>query len=204
MTRLVREDIFEIEEKIGQYDQYFMSQTGKTMAQIARTAAGVTGEIVPYGVTVIPVTSGLGIISTFSESVAAILKHAGIHAVVSKRTDVAGIQEAYLSGREIIFMADDDVFSAFGAGIRAQSDNGDATGRGYMAALFAAMESRGIDPACKEVLILGAGPVGSAAADYAINHHVDTVIYDPFIDKAMKVAKMTGSRYLVCYPSSGQ
>ena len=114
MTRLVREDIFEIEEKIGQYDQYFMSQTGKTMAQIARTAAGVTGEIVPYGVTVIPVTSGLGIISTFSESVAAILKHAGIHAVVSKRTDVAGIQEAYLSGREIIFMADDDVFSASG------------------------------------------------------------------------------------------
>lgn len=166
MTRLVREDIMDIEKAIGDYDRTFRAQTGHTMAETARIAVGLTGPYRDLRTAVVPVTQGQGIIPGFSQSLRAILTHCGVSAEVTGRTDVGGLQDAFAGRYSMVFAADDDVFSAFTLhGDSVSSDNGAATGRGFAAALILAMKKRGVGPA-QRILVLGAGPVGCAAARY--------------------------------------
>lgn len=178
MTRLIKDDVIKIKTQIKEYDKIFKSQTGHTMEEIARIASGVNKENINVPTAVVPVTSGLGVISGFAKSVASILKHCGIDASVTKCTDVAGLQESYLSGRKLIFLADDDVFAAFGIGNKITADNGFATGQGYAGALVETMKSRGVSLKGNKVLVLGAGPVGCAAAQYLSKENLDVDMYD--------------------------
>ena len=103
----------------------------------------------------VSVTSGLGIISGFAKAVCAILKHCSIDAFVTKACDVDGIYEAILNRADIIFMADDSRFVAFGAAARAIAENGECTGAGFAEALVCATRDRR-----EKVLVLGASTVG--------------------------------------------
>ena len=174
MSRLVPSDIQHICHTVQQYDEQFAKQTGKSMAQTACFALGKLPCVIRKKTAVIPVTSGLGTIDRFSESVCAILCHAGADAFVTQKTDVAGLQEAYLAGAEMAFLADDDVCAAFSLRNGATSDNGFATGIAFAAALNAAVS-------CEEqtVLVLGAGPVGTAAAMYLCQNGAKVVLYEP-------------------------
>lgn len=160
MSRLIPEDIKHIRNSIHAYDIDFQKQIGMTLSEAACFALNVLSVPSPKKTAVIPVTSGLGVIDTFSESVCAILRHIGADAFVTEKTDVAGIQEAYLAGAEIMFLADDDVCAAFATNNNITSDNGYATGAAFAAALKSAMSEEDI------VLVLGAGPVGKAAANF--------------------------------------
>ena len=184
MTRLVESDIDHISKEIEEYDRKFFQQTGYSMEEIAKIAVGIKNKTTKRKVAAVPVTSGLGIIGGFSFSVAEILRHCGIEAIVTEKSDVAGIQEAYQSDAEIVFMSDDDICAAFCLDKKVQSDNGYATGIGFAAALH--MASGEINN--KEVLILGAGPVGSAAAAYISDVGGNPVIYDLKYEKAQKLA----------------
>jgi pyrrolysine biosynthesis protein PylD len=184
MTRLVESDIDHISRQIKEYDEKFSQQTGYSMEEIAKIAVGIKDKIIKKKVAVVPVTSGLGIIGGFSFSVAEILRHCGIETIVTEKTDVAGIQEAYQSDSEVIFMADDDICAAFCLDKKIQSDNGYATGIGFAAALHMAAG----DLTGEEVLILGAGPVGFAAASYISDVGGTPVIYDLQNEKAQKLA----------------
>lgn len=198
MTRLVRDDIYEIKESIRKYDkEVFYKQTGCTMSQVARIAAGVHTEENPFSVATVTVTSGLGEISGFADTNTAILKHCGIDAVTMQKTDVAGIQEAFESGRDLIMMADDDIFSIFGAGVKVQSDNGDATGRSYAAALIEAIKNRHLAILGQKILVLGAGPVGEAACDYIAKAGAVPCIFDLDTAKARALCEKNTKAELI-------
>jgi pyrrolysine biosynthesis protein PylD len=108
----------------------------------------------------VPVTTGEGLISGFSECVAVILRHMGWRATVTTQADVRGIQEAVDGGAEVFFMADDHRFVAVNVRKGRCVDDDPATAHGYVTALEAA--AGGL--AGRPVLLLGLGPVGRAAA----------------------------------------
>lgn len=178
MTRLVKEDLFQIDKKLARYDLLFKKQTGKTIIQTAKAAAEFTGSGEGKKCAVIPVTAGLGIITDFSETVAGILKYAGADAFVTKAADVSGLKEAYEKGCELAFLADDDTFLACSLKSGVFADNGKATGYGFAQALLFAIESRRGSAKGQRILVLGAGPVGRAAAHYIAGKGAIAVIYD--------------------------
>ncbi|NLO37235.1 MAG: 3-methylornithyl-N6-L-lysine dehydrogenase PylD [Clostridiaceae bacterium] len=182
-------DIGVIEAQLNQYEALFMQQTGQTLAEIAKIAVGLTGCYTNGKAAVIPVTSGFGVISGFAQAVAAILRHCGVETVVTGKTDVAGIQEAYLNRCDVAFLADDHVCAALGIGSAIQSDNGWATGQGFAAALVQVMKKRGITIENTRVLIIGAGPVGHSAARYLAGQRAIPVICDLDERKAAEAAK---------------
>jgi len=188
MSRLTESDIDKIEAKLQDYDRLFCEQTGYTMEKLAKKAIGLTEKTDKPKTAVIPVTSGLGIIGGFSQTVAAILRFCRVETVITEATDVAGLQQAYLSKCGVAFLADDNVCAAFSIGSAAHSDNGFATGRGFAAALTAAMRKRAICPTGQRVLIIGAGPVGKAAAQYLSEQGAIPVICDLDITKAADAA----------------
>lgn len=108
----------------------------------------------------VPVSSGQGPISSFSECVRTVLEHIGCDAFVTEHADVRGLQEAVEQEADVVFLADDDRFVALNVKRGACADDDPCTASGHVAALAAAaggLRSR-------EVLVLGLGPVGRAAS----------------------------------------
>lgn len=176
MTRLRKNDIDTLTENLSKYEEKFKQQTGKSLLEIARHALNMKTPIKNVRTAVVPVTSGLGIIDGFSNTVCGILQYCGIDAFVTDATDVGGMQEAYKKGAKMLFMADDDTCSAFSILGNAYSDNGFATGIGFAAALEEAMKKRKETGA--RVLVLGLGPVGTAAAEYLQNAGCEVWVHD--------------------------
>lgn len=197
MTRLLETDIDKIEKELQQYENIFIRQTGYTMEQIAKKAVGISKSVLKRKVAVIPITSGLGVIKGFSQAVGAILRHCQIETVVVEQSDVAGLQQAYVKKCSMAFLADDSVCAAFGIGNFVHSDNGEATGKGYAAALIETMKNRGIAIKGERILILGAGAVGRAAAIYIEKQQGIPVICDIDRDKAVDlVARLTKCEWI--------
>ena len=164
MTRLIKEDVEGIPEGLKFYDTELKEKTGLTLRQIACAAAGIAEEEVlakaeNNKAAVIPITVGEGIIPFFTTAVQSIIQHLGFQAVVTAETDVAGIAEGIAEGANILFMADDKKFIALNVLTGVAADNGEATGKGFVAALNGM--AKGLQG--KEVLVLGAGPVGASA-----------------------------------------
>ncbi|MDR3288319.1 MAG: 3-methylornithyl-N6-L-lysine dehydrogenase PylD [Peptococcaceae bacterium] len=174
MSRLETGDIAHIRTSLAAYDELFQRQTGKSMLAAAEWAYAKPVETQKLKAAVVPVTSGQGVISAFSESVCEILRFAGCRAWVTGGTDVGGLKEAYVKGADIVFMADDDEYGAFGLTHRGYSSNGEATGTVFAAGLE--LMSHGIEG--KEALVLGAGPVGRAAVAYLVRKKALVFAYD--------------------------
>ncbi|GAB4256892.1 3-methylornithyl-N6-L-lysine dehydrogenase PylD [Thermincola ferriacetica] len=162
MTRLKTEDISHIKASLDKYNRDLIVKTGATLGQIAAYAAETGEEKVcrNFKVAVIPFTCGRGIIEGFTQAVASITGFLGFNSFVTENTDAGGVAEAVEKGAEILMMADDDKFVAINRVTARVSDNGEATGRGYAAALD--LMAGGLRN--RNVLILGAGPVGKGAA----------------------------------------
>lgn len=173
MSRLDENDIRFIQENIDAYDHCFKKQTGYYMEDVAKKAADLDKTPRKYRTAVVSVTSGLGVISRFAQTVCAILRHCSIDAFVTAADDVDGIYEAVLDCADIIFMADDTRFAAFGVRGRAIAENGICTGAGFAEALYCAMgKHRG------KVLVLGASAVGGAAAAHLLRKGIPVDVYD--------------------------
>ncbi len=162
MTRLTEKDIATVTEQLEALDATFDKMCGAGLREIAARASGVSPDLPALRTAVVPVTAGLGKIHGFSSAVCAILRYIGADAFVTTHTDVAGIYEAYEKGAACLFCADDARYMAVHRKTGKYSDNGDATGRGFAAALELAAGSLFQE----EVLVAGAGPVGRAAAAY--------------------------------------
>lgn len=199
MTRLLESDIDMIEIQLQEYEKLFVRQTGHTMEEIARRAVGITKHVKKRKAAVIPVTSGFGLIGGFSQAVESILRHCQTETMITDKTDVGGLQQAYLSDCQLAFLADDEICAAFGIGSTVHSDNGFATGRGYASAMIEAMKNRGINPRGECVLILGAGPVGKAAAQYISEQQAVPVICD--LDSERSASLAAGLKNSVCIPA---
>lgn len=160
-----------------EYNEALANKTGHTISEIAAHAVGMKPKDLLYDpglIAVLPMTCGSGIIKGFAETVAGILKFLGMRTFVPSSSDAKGFAEALENKAEIIFMADDDQFIAAHLKTGLISDNSRATGRGYIGALdylTAKLKDR-------DVLILGAGPVGCSAAFSVLDFGGNLYIYD--------------------------
>ena len=177
MTRLTDNIVKEIIGILDKKNELLITQTGMDTLELACEAIGITPDMIDLRdlkVGVVPVTSGLGIIKKFSESVAEIVKKRGMDSFVTDAADVTGFAEALSAGAEIIFMADDIKFIAINTTNGKFSHNSFGTAAGYVTALKGAAKGLG----GKEVMVLGAGRVGSIAAELMVNMGAVVTVYD--------------------------
>lgn len=189
MTRLNDDDMQAIINQYKRNELFFTKNYNCSLLEIGNYAMNKNytyAELKKLKVACVPVTSGLGEISNFSKIVCSIVSDCcGVNGFVTENKNLAGIQEAYERNADIIFMADDDTFSAFNLKAHLYADNGEATGRGFAAALE-------LTAGClvnKEVLVLGAGPVGCAGATYLSQRNAIVKIYDQCTDKVIDYVK---------------
>jgi len=187
LTRLKQEDVVKIATTLEEYDAELVRITGCSLREIAAHAVG-KGVSEDYAqkpnVAVIPMTCGQGVIEGFVESVASIIGYLGFNAVITKSKDAGGVAEAVQSGSEILFMADDDRFVAVNVKTGKVSDNGDATGKGYVAGLVHMCD--GLEG--KKVLVIGAGPVGTGAALALTRFGAEVSIYDMDLSASQRLS----------------
>ncbi|WP_299982500.1 3-methylornithyl-N6-L-lysine dehydrogenase PylD [Desulfobacula sp.] len=179
MTRLKTSDISNISSRLVTCNQELLAKTGRTFLGIACHAYGkdeiqIRHRVESFCIHVVPVTAGQGIISDFCETVAAILRFLGFNALVSDLPDTSGVALAFENKADAIMMADDHRFVGLNLNIRSVADNSEATGRVFAAALD--LMAKGIENC--EVLVLGCGPVGEAAAQTLLSSGARVVLCD--------------------------
>jgi pyrrolysine biosynthesis protein PylD len=179
LTRLKTDDICDISSRLETYDLELVAKTGRTLLGIACHAGGVSEEIMtplikPFSIHVVPVTAGQGVISNFSETVAAILESIGFSVQVSDKSDVSGVAQAFEKGADAVMMSDDHRFVGINVKNRCVVDNSEATGRVFAAALD--LMARGLKE--RDVLVMGCGPVGQAAARTLLSFNARVTLYD--------------------------
>ncbi|KUK04058.1 3-methylornithyl-N6-L-lysine dehydrogenase PylD [Methermicoccus shengliensis] len=191
ITRLTAEMIDGLPYSLTEYDEQLKKSIGCTLKALAYDAVGVGPDELDtkeFSVGVVPVTSGKGIIGGFCSSVCAITKHLGMQSHVTDGYDVHGLTQAIESGCDIIFTADDNVFVAINMRKRKFSENAHCTALGYCVALEKAVgELHGA-----EVLLIGAGRVGSFALDFLTRKGAEVTVVDINRDRAMKARKRFG------------
>ncbi|WP_400206972.1 3-methylornithyl-N6-L-lysine dehydrogenase PylD [Candidatus Methanomassiliicoccus intestinalis] len=164
MTRLTPEMIKNVPYTTRDRDSDLLNAIGIDMKGLAYEALGIRADelsMEDYSVAVVPVTSGKGVTSGFTESVCSIIQHLGMKPFLTQRTDIAGLADALSAKADLVFMADDDEFIALNVHTGTFSNNIRSTALGYFTALkIAAQGLRG-----KEVLLIGAGRVGDKMAD---------------------------------------
>ena len=187
MTRLTANDIKDVPDDAICLDERLKESAGITVKELACIAADipVDTDLSGFKVACVPITSGLGIIGGFSASVDAIVKRLGMDSHVTTKTDVDGFTEGIISGADIIMMADDNQFIAYNVHKNKMVNNSYGTALGYAVALQAA--AGGLEG--KDVLVVGAGFVGSRAACILKRLGANVSIVDVIYDKAVKAAE---------------
>ncbi len=188
MTRLKEEWIRTIEGELRQYDKELAEKTGMTLLELAAKANHIHPDrmkeaAATYKVAAVPIRAGLGIIGTFSQSVAAIVHHLGFETMVTRATDVDGIYEAYLSGAHCLFLADDRRFLAINRVKNLVCDNDTATAKGYIAVLE---QWAGSLDGCR-VPVLGYGALGKCAVSILKEKGAQPLVYDRDGDKTAEL-----------------
>ena len=194
MTRLTPDLIENVPDDGIDIDSILLGSTGKTMKGIAVEAAGLDDDMDLSGYTaaVIPITSGMGIIGGFSKSVDAILRRLGVGSHVTEGTDVLGFSEAISSGADMVFMADDSMFIAYNVREKKYITNFYGTALGYSVVLKNA--AGGIEG--KDVLVIGAGQVGSRASRILSDMGASVTVTDKILEKAHDLGKDIGAKVM--------
>lgn len=183
MTRLRTEWITYMLDGMEDYNRDLKEKTGMDLCMLAADLFDASEETVREAqencrVAVIPITQGEGIIGSFSESVAAIVRSMGFTAEVMEHTDVDGIYEAVCGGFSLLFFADDIRYLALNIRENRCSDNNYATALGFIRVLCAMMKKAGKDPYSEEILQIGYGIVGKEAARILDRLGIRFVLYD--------------------------
>jgi pyrrolysine biosynthesis protein PylD len=139
-------------------------------------------------VAVVPLDCGQGVLPGFAEAVQAVAGHLGFEAWVTARPDAGGLAEAYRGGAGILATADEESFIAVNLRTRAVADNNEATARGFVTAL--SLLAGGLTD--QEVLVLGCGPVGRAAARQLLTQGARVSLYDIRGERAREAAGELG------------
>jgi len=178
MTRLTTDWVKPIEKNLEEYDAKITKLIGMDISALAFCAAGKQvlskAEMQANKVAVVRISTGKGVIDSFAESVAAVIRYMGAEVFISDAHDVAGIHEAISRGAEILFMADDDRFIAINIKTGVTAENDDAIALGYVATLSAMAEGL----SGKEVLQLGFGRLGQKTLERLLNESAIVSVYD--------------------------
>lgn len=191
MTRLTSRDIDQIDHGLAEYNRRLIASTGHGLLETACHCYEVETDFVKQLAAsskfcVVPVTAGLGIISHFSDTVAAIIRFLGISTIVASAPDVAGLAQAMEEGVDGIFMADDVKFIGLNCHRNEVTDNGDATGKMYAAAL--SLLARSISG--KDVLVAGCGPVGRSGAERLLRFGGHVTLLDSDMQKSAELQEL--------------
>ena len=183
MTRLKTEWIDYMLDCMNDYNNSLKAKTGFDLAGLTMDTFGISKE--KYDrlagsllVATVPVTQGEGIISSFSESVAAIIKSMGFRTYVSEDTDVEGIYGSILMDADVVYMADDTRYLAFSRDNGSFGENNYATALGFIMVMRAMMKKAGLDISKEKILVIGNGLVGEEAVQILLNHGIDFDMYD--------------------------
>lgn len=164
-------------------------------------------------VDVIPIASGGGVIADFAAALACIARRLGMRPRIraaqawppqlwtqdGQREEAAHprlARDAVLHGwpddDALRIWADDDAFVVQDPSTGAQAENGEATGRGFAAALHAMLPPAipGHRPA--RILVRGCGPVGAAAARHLLRLGRMPLLCDVDREKAQQLAQELG------------
>jgi pyrrolysine biosynthesis protein PylD len=199
VTRLRNDDIKMISSRLARYDQELQIKTGRTLLGIACHGYGVSETEIrekakSFYCEVIPITAGQGIIGDFSATVCAILQFLGFPTKVPKQSDTSGIALAFEEKANAIFMADDNRFVGINLRTGSVADNSEATGRVYSAALD--LIAGGLKD--RDVLVLGCGSVGAAAARGLLSFGAKVALHDQFYPAASSLhKKLPGKQEIV-------
>jgi 3-methylornithyl-N6-L-lysine dehydrogenase len=163
MTRLTEADVTTLTRDLEAFEARLLAATGLDLRGLALRAVTEGDRCVQLRgarIAAVPMSSGEGVIPGFSACVVATLLHLGCDAWMTTQPDVRGMQAAVAGGATVLFLADDRRFIALSLDKACTVDDDVATADGYVTALDAA--AKGLDG--REVLLLGLGPVGRAAA----------------------------------------
>ncbi len=179
MTRLITEWIAPMKYTASDWDKYLRRQTGMGYLELAARASGnslkqMKEAAQEYQIAVIPITSGLGTIDSFSESVAAITREMGFQTFVTEDRDVNGIYEACRRGADILYMADDDRYLTLNIRNGKTGDNNVATAQGFSELL----DQMGGGLEGKEIAVLGYGIIGQRMAQALGKKGARVSVYD--------------------------
>ncbi|MBR4202338.1 MAG: 3-methylornithyl-N6-L-lysine dehydrogenase PylD [Candidatus Methanomethylophilaceae archaeon] len=194
MTRLTPDLIEGVPDDTLDLDSKLMNMCGKTVKQLALEGAGVDHDVdfSKVRVAVIPITSGMGVISGFSQSVNAIVNRLGMQSHVTDGTDVNGFDQAINDHVDLIMMADDAKFVAYNVHTAATTNNSWGTAMGYAVALKNA--AKGVEG--KDVLVIGAGLVGTEAVQILKGWGANVSVTDIKFDKAKVLEDKFGVKAL--------
>jgi 3-methylornithyl-N6-L-lysine dehydrogenase len=196
MTRLTSGDIDAVCDGLEDYDRYLLAATGQSLLGIGAAAAAIADvhtlrRLAPtLKIAVVPIRSGLGVISGFSRTVCGILRHLGFDGWMTDHADVAGFADAVEGNADVVMAADDDRFVAFCLGPSKTVDNSRATANGFVAGLdlmAAGLESR-------PVLVLGCGPVGRWVVRALVARGASVSVVDPVPGKAEALIGWVGGQ----------
>lgn len=179
MTRLITEWIEEIGDVNDPYGAELKQKTGLDYDGLLIKTCHITQEYLAsvrekLQVCIIPITTGQGVIGSFAQSVAGIIQNMGFAAIVTEKTDVAGIYEAGMKGADILFMADDERYIAINLRNGKISNNDQATARGFVTILN--QMTRNMN--CRDTLVLGGGTVGKIIIDLLKLQQDNVFVYD--------------------------
>ena len=183
MTRLKSEWIDYMLEGMNTYNENLRARTGFDLKGLVMDTFGIPQERFDrlgssLLVAAVPVTQGEGIIGSFSESVAAIVKSMGFRTYVPEETDVDGIYSSILMDADIIYMADDNRYLAFSRDNGSFGENNYSTALGFIMVMRAMMKRAGTDISNEKLLVIGNGLVGEEAVQILLNHGIDFDMYD--------------------------
>jgi pyrrolysine biosynthesis protein PylD len=193
MTRLTVDDLAGIPAALPAYDADLKARTGCSLCALACRAVGIgeqrLAELARWvRVAVVPLDCGQGALPGFAEAVRAVAGRLGFEAWVTARPDAGGLAEAYRGGAGILVTADEESFIAVNLRSRSVADNNEATARGFVTAL--SLLAGGL--AGREVLLLGCGPVGRAAARQLLAQGARVSLCDIRSARAREVAAELG------------
>ena len=196
MTRLRSNDINRVAADLIHYEAQLIERTGYSLRAIACRAGGIEeaqimGSLTDLRTAVIPITGGEGIIGGFGDAVAGILLHMGSGAFVTRKTDVAGIAEAFEKKADVMMLADDERFVALHIRSGKIADNAVCTGRAFAAGLE--LMTGGLNG--QAVLVIGCGPVGTSATESLIGMGAEVSVYDIQEEAARELAEKIGHTF---------
>lgn len=194
MTRLTTNDIEDISETLSRHELQLRSATHCGILGIGCHAYGVDENLVHQKLSqltacVVPVTSGEGVISGFSETVQEILSFLGLKTQVTDLPDVGGLNQAFRQDADIVLMSDDDHFIAFNLQDKMTVHNSEATGKAFAAALDLVAMADGRNSK-KDAAVMGCGPVGTAGAKALLDFGFNLCIYDTQLPAAKNLESL--------------
>lgn len=182
MALLTPEDLEDLLNKLRESNETIVASTGKGIAQICEEVYGT--HAASQKVAIVPITSGNGIISTFSSSLLAITEYFGLEGYITDHPDITGYHQAIVDDADILLMADDHLFVAHDLRTGKIATNHICTG-----IIYSEIASRFIHAESKDVLVIGLGRVGYAGAEHLVKKGFNVYAYDPnteFMEKAIE------------------